>query len=178
MPLARVDEAASNRLIEKSVDLAKLAETVTAGHVRQAAEAGIDLGFESDGEATVKGDAMLLGELLRNLVENSIRYAGQGSAATVRATHRGARVVLEVEDNGVGIPAEARGQARERFGRARQRDDGGAGLGLAIVEEIAALHGGTLELAGGPEGRGVTARLSIPAEGSAGPIVVPDGGRA
>ncbi len=163
MLLARVDEAASNRLTDKTVDLAGLAGGLTATYVPMAAEAGIDLGFESDGDTRVKADEMLFGELLRNLVENVIRYAGRDAEATVRVARRGGQVVLEVEDNGAGIPPDLREAARRRFGRIRKGDDGGAGLGLSIADEIATLFGGTFELADGAGGRGVLARMTVPA---------------
>ncbi len=163
MLLARVDEAALNRLTEKTVDLARLAQTLTANYVRAAADAGIDLGFESDGDTLVRGDEMLLGELLRNFVENAVRYAGRNATATVRVVRRGADVVLEVEDNGVGIPPRLRAAARRRFARINEGEGGGAGLGLAIADEISTLLGGTFELADGPGGSGVTARVTMPA---------------
>ena len=163
MLLAQVDEAASFRLTFKPIELASLAAAITAGFVRRAATAGIDLGFERDGDTTVSGDEMLFGELLSNLIENAIRYAGSGAAATVRVMHRSGQVLLEVEDNGVGIPPDQRTAARRRFGRVGNRDDGGAGLGLSIVAEIATLLGGTFGLSDGPGGRGVVARLAFPA---------------
>src|SRR5690606_35876995 len=81
--LARIDEAASDKLTLETIDLAALARAQTAELVPRASAAGIDLGYEGPDSAVMRGDAMLLGELLRNLIENAIAYAGQGAEATV-----------------------------------------------------------------------------------------------
>src|SRR5690606_13022263 len=72
--VARIDEAASDRLQATPLDLAALARERTAAFVQRAAAAGIDLGYEGDDSVMVHGDAMLLGELLTNLIENAIAY--------------------------------------------------------------------------------------------------------
>jgi two-component system sensor histidine kinase TctE len=82
--------------------------------------------------------------MVRNLVENAIAYAGSGAEATIRL-HVARDIVLEVADNGNGIPPNQLASVRKRFVR-HHNDKSGAGLGLPIVEEIAQLFGGTLEL--------------------------------
>lgn len=160
--LARVDEAASEALAHKTTDLALLARRVVADRVRQAAARSVDLGVETEGEALVRGDAMLLGEMLSNLIENAIRYAGTGSQATVRVVRHDDKALLEVEDNGPGIPPAMRESVRERFARNTSGREQGAGLGLSIVTEIAALFDGKLVLTDGPDGHGLVARVSFP----------------
>ena len=160
--LARIDEAASDRLDLFDVDLSELARLQTADHVLRARAAGIDLGFEGEDGVLVRGDSMLLGELLHNLIDNAIAYAGEGAEATVRIRRAGDRTVLEVEDTGPGIPAEKLSDVRRRFVRGGTSTPG-AGLGLPVVEEIAALIGGTLQLGPGAGGRGLSARVDFPA---------------
>lgn len=157
--LARIDEAASDRLKSGSVDLAAIAEAETAAHVVAARAAGIDLGFETAGPAPMRGDAMLLNELVRNLIENALAYAGRGAEATVRLT-TGDEVVLEVVDTGPGVPVERLASLRRRF--IRGSDAGpGAGLGLPIIEEIATLFGGRLDIQSAP-GAGFSVKVSFP----------------
>ncbi|MCS6915093.1 MAG: HAMP domain-containing sensor histidine kinase [Myxococcales bacterium] len=98
-------------------------------------------------EVSVRGDALQLGRLLRNLVENAIRVSPAGSAVEVEIRQEADRAVLAVLDRGPGVPAQLREQLFVPFfrgdaGRARQH--GGAGLGLAIAREIARVHGGDL----------------------------------
>lgn len=157
--LARIDEAAVHRSVLGAVDLSALAEQQTAEHVVAAHAAGIDLGFESEGPALVSGDATLLGELVRNLIENAIAYAGRDSEATLRVS-RTAGTRLEMIDNGKGVDPGDLPLIRRRFGRASP-DRSGAGLGLPIVEEIATLFGGTIEIASAP-GRGFEVRIDFP----------------
>lgn len=156
--LARIDEAASDRLKSGTVDLAAIAAAETAEHVVAARAAGIDLGYEGEGPIPVHGDAMLLRELVRNLIENSLAYAGSGAEATVRLT-AGDVVTLTVEDTGRGVAPERLGALRERFRRGDDQKPG-AGLGLPIVEEIATLFDGRLELASAP-GQGFRATLFL-----------------
>src|SRR5690606_10838220 len=144
--LARIDEAASDRLRHEKIDVAALARAQTAELVPRANAAGIDLGYEGAESAMLRGDAMLLGELLRNLIENAIAYAGQGAEATVAVDPDAAGVRLSVADTGPGIAASKLPQLRQRFARERA-DKPGAGLGLAIVEEIAGLFGGSINVA-------------------------------
>ena len=160
--LARIDEAASHRLATAKLDLSAVAAQITGLYVRKAAEAGIDLGFESEGATWIVGDEMLAGEMVRNLVENAVNYAGRDSVATVRVSAHGPTVELTVEDNGPGMPSELRVHAGERFATPPHANGKGAGLGLSIVAEIAALSNGTLDLDETDGGRGVRARIAFP----------------
>ncbi|MCX5204149.1 HAMP domain-containing histidine kinase [Streptomyces sp. NBC_00237] len=93
----------------------------------------------------VAGSRGQLGRVLGNLLDNAQRHAVSSVAVTLRA--EAGRAVLEVADDGAGVPEEERGRIFERFVRlddARSRDEGGAGLGLAIARDVAHRHGGTL----------------------------------
>ncbi len=173
--LARVDEASADRLSEATFDLADLAQTTTAGYLAKAREKNVDLGFEADpGKVSIKGDSMLLGELLRNLIENVIAYAGEEVQATVRVSAQGQAAVLEVEDDGVGIDAGNRAKAMERFVRFSSDTQAGAGLGLSIVAEIAELFGARVTLDTGEQGKGLLVRIVFPEKGSVLQTAVPD----
>lgn len=159
--LARIDEAASDRLLFQVVDLFDLARERTGEYVLRAREAGIDLGFEGEGPALVRGDPMLMGELLSNLIENAIAYAGPGADATVRLRPQGDSLLLEVADSGRGVPPGQLATVRKRFSRGNS-DKPGAGLGLSIVEEIAELLGGTVTILSAP-GQGFAVQVRLPA---------------
>ncbi|WP_269930842.1 sensor histidine kinase [Aminobacter sp. HY435] len=160
--LAKVDEAASDRLKAlAAIDLTELARQLTADRVTQAHAAGIDLGFEGEQPLHVRGEPMLLSEMIRNLIENVLAYAGEGVEATVKVLDHGSYVLLEVEDTGPGVPASEMERVRQRFVRGKSGDKPGAGLGLPIVEEIAALFGGRMELSAGAGGRGLRVRVAF-----------------
>ena len=158
--MANIDAAGSGEkqsLI--AVDLVSLAQSVTADFVPSAADADIDLGFEEVEPATVEAEPLLLRELLGNLISNAIAYAGRGSEITVRVRKIDGSTCLEVEDNGIGIPPEKRAIVRQRFARGEGNVAPGAGLGLAIVEEIASLFKAELVLEDGAGGQGLKASI-------------------
>ncbi|MCQ8191447.1 sensor histidine kinase [Streptomyces rugosispiralis] len=110
----------------------------------------------------VPGSRGQLAQVLGNLVDNAQRHARSGVRVAVREEGRWA--VLEVADDGAGVPEAERERIFERFVRlddARSRDDGGAGLGLAIARDVAARHGGTLAVRTAPEG-GALFELRLP----------------
>lgn len=125
-----------------SVDLARLVPEVVGFRIHDALAAGIDLGFQGPrGPLLILGDPASLHELLDNLIDNTLRYAGRGSRVTVsvaRAADGG--VQLGVEDDGPGVPDELLSRLGERFFRAPGAGEAGTGLGLAIVERIAERH--------------------------------------
>ncbi|NTF32770.1 sensor histidine kinase [Rhizobium skierniewicense] len=158
--MANIDAAGSGEkqsLVD--VDLVSLAQSVTADYVPVAAEAGIDLGFEHVEATSIPAEPLLLGELLGNLISNAIAYAGRGAEVTVRVGKTNGLAYIEVEDNGPGISAEKRNVVRQRFARGDGNAAPGAGLGLAIVEEIASLFNGRLVLDDGASGRGLKATV-------------------
>ena len=98
----------------------------------------------------VRGNASLLYSVFRNLVDNAINYAGQGTTIEVTATEQPGAWQFTFQDNGIGIPASHLPRLFERFYRldkGRSRDMGGTGLGLAIVKNAVLLHGGTITVA-------------------------------
>jgi two-component system sensor histidine kinase TctE len=96
----------------------------------------------------VIGEAVLVRELIRNLVDNAVQYTPGGGTVTVRllADPYGQVVVMQVEDNGPGIPEDERELVFRPFYRTLGTDVDGSGLGLAIVREIAERHGGSVEV--------------------------------
>jgi len=159
--MAKIDAAGSDHRPPVGwIDLVRVAQEVTADSVPKATQAGIDLGFEGEGTALVLAEPLLIGELLGNLISNAIAYAGSGTEVTVRVFTRPEGVCLQVEDDGPGIAAEKLASVRQRFSRGDKGE--GAGLGLPIVEEIARLFAGSLDLAQGSTGRGLKATVTFP----------------
>lgn len=157
LALARVDAAASG-LAMQLVDLASLARDLAGEALPRAAEAGIDLGYEGPAKALCLAEPVLAAELLRNLLDNALRYAGPGAEVTVRVQIEATTLVLEVEDNGPGLPPDRLAQpgaAGVPHRMMPQAAAGGYGLGLAIVAEIAALFGTECTFASGANGRGL-----------------------
>lgn len=161
MWLARVDEAASQVRDAALVDVAAISRNLTAEMIPRANQVGIDLGYEGEERLMVSIDPTLVGELMRNLIDNALKYSGTGSSVTVRVSTIGDRGVMAVEDTGPGIPEGQQRDLRRRFLRG-QKDGTGSGLGLAIVEEIATLFGGALRLETAPGGKGVLAIVEVP----------------
>jgi len=114
----------------------------------------IDLGMDlpEEGAVAVHAQPALLDALVVNLVDNALRYTPEGGRVTVAVKQQAAQVLLTVEDNGPGIPAEARERVFERFYRAAA-DTEGTGLGLAIVREVARAFGAAVELGANPHER-------------------------
>ncbi|MDB5949459.1 MAG: sensor histidine kinase [Massilia sp.] len=159
--------------IEHGGEAAALEPVALAGVVRQVAlelalpavQKPIDLSLDVDGAPLVDGQALLLHELVSNLVDNAIRYtpAGGTVALRVRALASGAR--LEIEDSGAGIAAGERDKVFRPFYRSVSTmadNQGGTGLGLAIVRDIAVLHGATIELGDGAGGVGPHVSIAFP----------------
>ena len=115
--------------------------------VPDAIRRGVDLGFEAaDGPAVTIAAPMLVRELLRNLVDNALRYTPRGGSVTVRVARRATSVFLEVADDGPGIPESERQRVFDRFYRILGTNVDGSGLGLAIVREIAQQHGALVRI--------------------------------
>jgi len=159
--LARADEGAL-RVQAVPVDLDDL---VGAEASRLRASGRVRVDATGVGPARVLGDAGLLGQVVRNLVDNAARHA-RTTVALSLAEHDG-RVELMVDDDGAGIAPADRERVLERFVRldeARDRDAGGSGLGLAIVRELVAVHAGRLTVQASPLG-GARFAVTLPAAG-------------
>jgi heavy metal sensor kinase len=112
----------------------------------------------------VEGDRARLKQVVVNLLDNAIKYTPDGGAITLTVSAVGGQALLEVADNGIGIPQEALQRVFERFFRvdkARSRELGGAGLGLSIVRSICTAHQGKVEVTSVP-GRGSHFRVELP----------------
>jgi heavy metal sensor kinase len=141
--ISRLD--AGEAKIEKThLDLGELATSTTEQMRLLAEEKSIRLRTNAAGEIYVEGDRSHLQQVIVNLVVNAIKYTQEGGEVEVRVRRKPRTAVLEVSDNGAGIPEHALPHVFERFYRAdkaRSRDSGGAGLGLAIVKAISTAHG-------------------------------------
>ena len=146
----------------KRVDMAHVVFSVLEDLIMAAQRRNIDLGADLADDIVVMGIEQLLAALVSNLVDNAIRYTQEGGHVTVICRREAEEVVLEVVDNGPGIPAEMRAHVFERFYRGATDVDG-TGLGLAIVQGIARSHGGTASVSPGPGRVGLAATVRLPA---------------
>ena len=126
-----------------AVNLENIAKSAAEAWLPKAIARNIDLGFEL-APATVTGNALLLEELLGNLLDNALRHTPSGGTITVACGESGGSAWLSVEDSGTGIAPAERERVFERFYRAPGSPGDGSGLGLAIVREIARQHGGSV----------------------------------
>jgi two-component system OmpR family sensor kinase len=166
LALARQEPRAETQRV--AVRLDDLARAIVAELVPLADVGRIDLGVSAAQPASVRGDPDALRTLLRNLVDNAVRYTPAGGRVDVSVVEeaagdtRGAR--LTVSDDGPGIPAAERARVFDRFYRHAGTAPPGSGLGLSIVKTIAQAHGATLTLAEGPAGKGLAVTVSFPPE--------------
>jgi two-component system sensor histidine kinase TctE len=161
LSLARAEHIHTTGETGETVDLKQLLTELAGDWVMRAAQRNIEPVFELE-SATVHGNAFLIREMLANILDNAIRYTPEGGSVTVRLKAGG---VVGVEDNGPGIPAEFREKVRERFFRMAGSEAGGCGLGLAIVDEIAAAHGAQVEFSDPAQGHGLVVTVRFPVAG-------------
>jgi two-component system OmpR family sensor kinase len=166
LTLARLDE--QRPLAEQPVDLAALVRDVAADARAIAPDRPIDVAIDpplGDGPVVTIGDDDRLRQVLANVVANALVHTDAGVAIHVRLHADANRYVVEVADEGVGMPPDVAARATERFFRAdpsRARDRGGSGLGLSIVDAAVAAHGGEVTIESAP-GAGTTVRIALPA---------------
>ena len=118
----------------------------------------------------VTGHEWLLREMVGNLLDNAVKYTSEGGTVTLRCGYRSpsgmaeraTRAFIEVEDDGPGVPVDERDKVLERFYRVPGVAGQGNGLGLAIAQEIAHVHGSALEVGAGPHGRGLRVTMVFP----------------
>ncbi len=163
LTMSRLVPEATSLHDEDEVNLGKLSREILAMLAPSAVEKQIELEFESEDKIPkIKGNPTALGILIRNLVDNAIRYCNENGRVIVKLLKQGNEVVLEVTDNGPGIPPELQARVFERFFRVLGNKSPGSGLGLAIVQQICVLHGGRVVLDTPEEGTGLIVRVYLP----------------
>lgn len=160
---ARVEVGTDRDAHLRELDLVRLARDTTSEWVIKALDRQIDLGFEATQDGVlIRGNELLLQELIANLLDNAIRYTPVRGKITVTVAADEAHALLSVEDSGPGIPAEEREHIFERFYRLHDSGGEGCGLGLAIVREIALIHHAEVDIESGESGCGTRFNLRIP----------------
>ncbi|MHC1748592.1 MAG: ATP-binding protein [Cellulosilyticaceae bacterium] len=162
-------ECGALTLYKEKVDLAELTRAVLIEYLPSMEERQIELGVDiEEGIALVEIDKAQISRVIRNLLDNAIKYGSQGKIIRVSIKRYSNRVELWVMDKGQGIPKDALEHIFERFYRvdkSRNTKEGGMGLGLAIVDEIIKKHKGTISVAS-ETGDGTTITVVIPIEKS------------
>lgn len=165
LALARHEASMAAGAKPEPVDLAETARLAISDAVAAAQARRIDIGIShADAAAVVNGQPEALRMLLRNLVDNAVKYTPEGGRVDVGIAVQGGGVELSVDDSGPGLPEEERGRVLDRFYRSGEPQAPGSGLGLAIVKSIADLHGATVMLAASPSLRGLRAVVRFPAK--------------
>lgn len=160
LTLSKLDESAFGAATE-TVDLLAVARRVAERLHGTASAKGVEVSVEG-GDAIVRGNAILLEEMIYNLVDNGIRYDQEGGRVSIsmqrEQENQVESLVVRVADTGPGIPPELRERVFERFFRvdgSRSKETGGTGLGLAIVKHAVMYHNGTIEIEEAPDGGSV-----------------------
>lgn len=136
----------------------------------EAKRIGVSLRVDIDEELRICGDELRLRQMFLNLIANGIKYTPEGGSLELAMSREGALARIDVTDTGIGIPVEAQPFIFDRFFRvdkARNRMDGGSGLGLSIVKSIAVAHGGRISVQSSP-GQGSTFTVLLPIGGPTG----------
>lgn len=154
------------------VEYAELVRAVSSNFDSVAREHGIAYRIAAPPSLMIEADSEKLQRILLNLLSNAFKFTPDGGSIAVRLYEERGRAVIEVQDNGPGVPPEMREAVFERFRQVTgvaNRRHGGTGLGLAIVKEFAALHGGTANVTAAPGG-GALFAVRLPLKAPAGTV--------
>jgi two-component system sensor histidine kinase QseC len=154
LTLARLEPEGARHVMEHC-DLARIAQAAVAEVAPAAVAKSVDIGLDAPAPAHIDGNEELIAVLVRNLVDNAVRYSPAVSTVRVRVEKVAGAVQLRVTDDGPGVPSEKVARLGERFFRQPGSGGSGSGLGLSIVRRIAELHDAPLAFAAGPQGRGL-----------------------
>jgi two-component system sensor histidine kinase QseC len=176
LTLARLEAAEAPPL--QVVDLGALARSVLGDAAPAGIAKGQSLSLDATPQAFVRGDATLLAVLVRNLVDNAVRYSPPGARIEVRVAREDAGVVLSVEDSGPGLSPRDLARLGERFFRVVGSGETGSGLGWSIVRRIAAVHGGALQAQRSTRLGGLAVQAVFPPAPAAGNVALVAEGRA
>jgi heavy metal sensor kinase len=163
LAISRLD-AGEVKMDKARVDLGELAASTASEMTLLAEEKAIQLRTHATRGIHVEGDRTRLQQVIVNLLDNAIKYTQEGGNVEINIGSEGNRAILEVSDNGPGIPVRALSHVFERFYRAdkaRSRATGGAGLGLSIVKAICAAHSAEVKVSS-QEGGGSCFRVELP----------------
>jgi signal transduction histidine kinase len=162
-------EAGSSAAEMQDIDLSAIAADSAELYEPAVEEAGLRLRMDIAAGISIHGNRELVGQALFNLLDNAVKYSADaaGGEVVVSLHKDGENAVLSVSDEGPGIPADKYKEAVRRFARLDEsRSKPGTGLGLSMVEAVAALHGGSLELSAtkgeGQENKGLTVSMTFP----------------
>ena len=169
LALTRAQAVPVDTLERNVINLSRLIPEAVSLRVHEALAAGVDLGYQGPAETRnsaplkILGDVACVQDVLDNLIDNSVRYAGRGSSVTVTLAARpDGTISLSVMDDGPGVAAELLPRLSERFFRAPGNGEDGSGLGLAIVQRIAEGHHAEVVFRLG-EPRGLVVEVRFPA---------------
>jgi signal transduction histidine kinase len=147
LDLTRVEDP--SYLKTESVDLTEVARNELGTLDTLAERRGVKLVTYLDESVRVRGDRQQLGLMVKNLVDNAIRYSDEGGTVSIEVQCEEEEAIVRVADTGSGIPLRDQGRVFERFYRVdegRARESGGSGLGLSIVKHVTELHSGHVGL--------------------------------
>ena len=160
LALARHEASMAAGAKPEQVDLHEVARLAVSDAIANAQARRIDIGVDVDvaradadvdvAPVVVQGQPEALRMMLRNLLDNAVKYTPEGGRVDIGIAHRGEGVELSVDDSGPGLPEGERARVLDRFYRAGEPQAPGSGLGLAIVKSIADLHGATVSLGASP----------------------------
>lgn len=160
--LARQQASAATGARPQPVALAEIARLAVADAAPSAQAGGVDLGLSHAEESEVAGHPDALRILVRNLLDNAVKYTPPGGTVDLEVRRVADALVLSVDDSGPGIPEPDRERVLDRFYRIAGSETTGSGLGLAIVKSIAELHGATLALDRSKRLGGLRVEVSFP----------------
>jgi len=163
LTLARADEGALAPLQSQRFDLVAKLAAILVQRTPDAVARNIDLHYVAAEESLmVSSDDLLVGEMLGNVIDNAIRYGGEGGTIIVRIASSAGKARIEVEDDGPGIAISERERVFDRFYRiSRRNNPQGSGLGLAIVRALSEQLGADVVLGDGKELRGLCVTISL-----------------
>ena len=159
LSLARLQSGAQP---SQDVEVSVLARELIAEYWPLAEAKGIDLGLEERASVHLSAPPESLRLVLRNGLDNALKYGREGGEVTLRIDADTGSVIIEILDDGPGIPAEEHARVLEPFLRLQQGHTDGSGLGLSIAREAATRLGGVLELDARTDGPGLTFRYRQP----------------